>query len=340
MPSVMAIVEWPSRSCTTRGWMPLSSAKVAPRVTQPLQRQRRQAGILHPADERSADGVGLEAGAVGLVEHEASVLEVGADEHALLDRALPVLAQHGNGAGIEGDRPAASRCLRLADGDLAAHLDDRLHDTEAAGVEVHVETDPSIIWAGMPPWIGAGFLVPLEADVSSPPGHYPDWRTWARSVGGVDETLTQLRVTLTARKDLLVVVDGVRVRVHARKHVPPWRSITCGVGGADVSPRRAEVQLSGFNPPTFSWVDESGDVIAAPTFSVSGSEAEMLHIWAYVEDEWVEWTAELLVLVDGRRQTIDINDRGRPFVTTGSQGALSHHMWASGGDRWDPPLSS
>lgn len=27
---------------------------------------------------------------------------------------------------------------------------------------VHVETDPSIIWAGMPPWIGAGFLVPPE----------------------------------------------------------------------------------------------------------------------------------------------------------------------------------
>jgi hypothetical protein len=111
------------------------------------------------------------------------------------------------------------------------------------------------------------------------------------------------------------------------------------VGGADVSPRRAEVQLSGFNPPTFSWVDESGEAIAAPTFSLSDSEAEMLHIWAYVEDEWVEWTAELLVVVDGHRQTIAVNDGGRPFVTTGSRGALSQHMWASGGDRWEPPLS-
>lgn len=30
---------------------------------------------------------------------------------------------------------------------------------------VHIETDPSIIWAGMPPWIGARFLVPPDADV-------------------------------------------------------------------------------------------------------------------------------------------------------------------------------
>lgn len=207
---------------------------------------------------------------------------------------------------------------------------------------VHVEADPSIIWAGMPPWIGAGFLVPPDADVSLPSGHCPEWRSWIEPLGGVDEALTQLRVTLTARKDLLVVVDGVRVRVHARKAVPPWRAITCGVGGADVSPRRAEVRLSGFDPPTFEWIDESGESIAAPTFSLSGSEAEMLHVWAYVEDEWVEWAAELLVLVDGRRQTININDGRRPFVTTGSQGASSSSalMWAAGGNRWDPPLAS
>ncbi len=189
---------------------------------------------------------------------------------------------------------------------------------------VHVETDPSVIWAGIPPWIGAGFLVPPEADVSSPPGHCPEWRNWARSLGGVDEALTQLRITLTGRKDLLVVVDGLRVRVHARKAVPPWRLITCGVGGADVTLRRAEVQLTGFDPPTFSWLDEGGEVIAAPTFSLSGSEAEMLHIWAYAEDEWVEWTGELLVLVDGHRQVIEVNDGGHPFVTAGSRECAAH----------------
>ncbi|MDQ3147675.1 MAG: hypothetical protein M3R01_12230 [Actinomycetota bacterium] len=115
-------------------------------------------------------------------------------------------------------------------------------------------------------------------------------------------------------------------------------SVTCGVSGADVTPRRAEDQLSGFDPPTFSWIDEGGDVIGAPTFSLSGSEVEMLHIWAYVEDEWVEWTAELLVLVDGHRQVIEISEGGQPFATSGSAGAASQHRWISGGDHWDSSL--
>jgi hypothetical protein len=202
---------------------------------------------------------------------------------------------------------------------------------------VHVETDPSVIWAGMPPWIGAGFLVPPDADVSSPPVHCPEWRTWVQARGGVDEASTQLRVTLTARTDLLVVVDGLRVRVWKRQPVPPWRAISCAVGGADISPRRAEIQLSGFDPPTFSWYDPD-DPIQAPTFSLSASEAEMLHVWAHVADEWVEWTAELLVLVEGHRRTVEISDKGRPFVTSGAAGAASRHIWASGGDRWEPPL--
>lgn len=204
---------------------------------------------------------------------------------------------------------------------------------------VHVETDPSVIWAGAPPWIGAGFLVPLDADLSSPPPHCPDWRNWVRAQGGVDEAVTQLRLTLTARREVLVVVDGLRVQVHKRSLAPTWRVITCAVGGADITPRRAEIQLSGFDPPTFSWMDEGGDPIVSPTFSVSASEAEMLHVWAWVDDEWVEWTAELLVLVDGQRKVIEISDEDRPFITSGSAGAISHHMWASGGGRWEPPLS-
>lgn len=204
---------------------------------------------------------------------------------------------------------------------------------------VHVETDPSIIWAGAPPWIGAELLVPPDANVSAPPSHCPDWRRWARALGGVDGNATQLRLTVTARRDILVVVDGLRVRVHRRSPVPAWRSITCGVGGADITPRRAEIHLSDFNPPTVAWVDDGGDPVASPTFSLSGSDAEMLYIWALVGDEWVEWTAELLVLVDGQRKVVEISDRGQPFKTSGSAGAASHHMWVSGGDQWDPPLS-
>lgn len=205
---------------------------------------------------------------------------------------------------------------------------------------VHVEEDPSIIWAGAPPWVGAAYLLPPEADLSDPPpSHCPDWYTWARARGGVDQTQTQVRVTLTARKDLMVVVDGLRVRVHRRQDVPPWRSMVCGVAGADLAPRRAEIRLSDFEPPVVYWLDHNGDSVTTVQFSLAEDDVEMLHIWAYSADtEWVEWTAELLVLVDGKRRMVPIGDPAKPFVTSGGDGTASQHMRLSGGDEWNPPL--
>jgi hypothetical protein len=182
------------------------------------------------------------------------------------------------------------------------------------------------------------FLEPAGNPLSSPPSHCPEWRTWAHARGGVDERLTQLRVTLTARHDLVVVVDGLRVRVRNKQDVPRWRAITCAVGGADISPRRADIRLSDFAQPTVSWLDDAGSPIGMPTFSLSESEAEMIHVWAHVGEEWVEWAAELLVLVNGHRQTIEISDAGRPFITTGSASAVSSHMWISGSDEWHPAI--
>lgn len=205
---------------------------------------------------------------------------------------------------------------------------------------IHVEEDPSMIWAGAPPWVGASYLLPPEADLAEPPpSNCPDWFKWARARGGIDQDLTQLRVTLTARKDLVVVVDGLRVRVQVRKVVPPWRSVVCGVGGADLSPRRAEIRLSDFDPPVVSWLDNEGEHVSSMQLSLAENDVEMLHIWAYSSGtEWVEWTAELLALVDGKRQVIPIGNRAKPFVTSGADGAASYHMRVSGGSEWGPPL--
>lgn len=204
---------------------------------------------------------------------------------------------------------------------------------------MHVETDPSIIWAGMPPWIGAGFLVPPDADVDGPPLHCPDWRAWLKERGGIDERTTQVRVTLTAREELLVVIDAIRVRIHERTAAPQWRQLTCGVGGADISPRRGEIDLSLFDPPAVEWIDEDGQGVGAPTFSLASGEAEMLHLWANVaDDQSVAWTAEILAIVDGKRQVVEVSDGGKPFVTAGSANAISSHMAVSGSGEWNPPL--
>ena len=78
MPSVTAIVEWPRRSWTTRGWTPCSSASVAQvwrrpwsvSVGRPYWPTRRTNIALTASGRRQAP--------LGLVEHEVLVAEVGA----------------------------------------------------------------------------------------------------------------------------------------------------------------------------------------------------------------------------------------------------------------------
>lgn len=138
MPRVMAIVLWPRRSWTTLGWMPCSRARGGPGVAETLQGEGRQAQLPRAALEGVARAFGAEAPAVGAMEHETLVGEVGAGEHALLEHPLAVGSEHCHRLRIEGDRPAATGGLRFADRDLASHGDDRPHNSKSGGVEVDV----------------------------------------------------------------------------------------------------------------------------------------------------------------------------------------------------------
>lgn len=107
MPSVMAMVEWPTFLVDSR-MDALLERQCRPRVAQAVQREAGQAVLVDSPQELGAHGIGPEAGSVGLMEHEALVGEVGADEHALFEHHLAVIAEDGDGRVVEGDRPAAA----------------------------------------------------------------------------------------------------------------------------------------------------------------------------------------------------------------------------------------
>lgn len=109
---------------------------------------------------------------------------------------------------------------------------------------VHVETDRRVIWAGSPPWIPAAVWVPEMPD-EQPPMDANDWSTWARRLGGHDADVTMLEVTLQARKDMSLVIDRPMIR-HARSDDRRGVIALCRVGGADLLPRRIEVDLDLF----------------------------------------------------------------------------------------------
>jgi hypothetical protein len=202
---------------------------------------------------------------------------------------------------------------------------------------VHVETDPTAIWIGHPPWIGASFLLPPDRDMMelSPPSNCLEWRRWARALGGVDEGQTDILVTLSAKEDLTVVVSGLRAVVSSRRAAPAWHHVSCAVGGAAIVPRRVELHFDEFPETANCWYGPGDcEPIDPPVFSISGSEAEVLHIRGVSGRDWVEWTADLLLVVNGRRVTVPIREGRRPFVTSGASGVVESHIWQ--GNQWVP----
>lgn len=198
-------------------------------------------------------------------------------------------------------------------------------------LDVHVEDDPAIIWAGAPPWVGAEFLMP-DGDLPDPPSTFcPDWWAWAHANGGVDAGQTHVRVSLVGATDLTVVIDGIRATVHSRTE-PKGQVVSCPAGGADIVPKHFEIQLDTFDPPTTSFLNIDGEPSPMPAFKIAKGEVEMLHIIASTEQDRVEWAGELLAIVNGKRQTIDIRPQGEGWFTTAATHGLPSRT--SYGDGW------
>jgi hypothetical protein len=204
-------------------------------------------------------------------------------------------------------------------------------------IHVYVETDPAIIWAGAPPWVGASYLVPDARGLGSPPSNFcPDWYTWLRERGAVAGGMTEAEITLTAGTDLTIAIDGIRAKVVRRGTPPSWVHLLCAVGGADITPRHIRIELDTFDPPTTSFIDEEGQPAKWPRLSLTKGELEKLHVMAEARAEDVEWTAELLTIVNGKRRNFTIDDKGKPFRTCATEGLPTYGWYGVSG--WEPPL--
>lgn len=118
-------------------------------------------------------------------------------------------------------------------------------------VDVHVEWDQAQVWAGVPPWVSFSNYFEDQLPREDPPSDGKAWSAWAERNGGYDLRLTMLVVTVVARTGATVVVDTPRVSA-TRKEVPPGVGVLWPApGGADISPRRYDIDLSAGSHP---WV--------------------------------------------------------------------------------------
>lgn len=163
-----------------------------------------------------------------------------------------------------------------------------------------------------------------------------EWMAAARSINAVDAFTTQLKITLQARTEAAVVIERVRVVGHRTIPLDHGMILTRPTGGAELEPRRFEVELDGWGlEPLITWKNLGSDgQDNPPGLKLAAGDVERFHIWAttgYGTDQamWHEWSLVLDILVEGVKFEYPINDNGQPFVTVAG-GGLPHRMNAEG----------
>jgi hypothetical protein len=197
-------------------------------------------------------------------------------------------------------------------------------------VSVHVERDPSIVWAGFPDWSGASAWLP-EIPTGEPPSHSADWYDWARKNNGSDAYLTVFKVTITSREPVSVVVEPPKFRRAEACEGPAMQGViaTRPVGGAAIDVRRIHIDLG---TGATMWIDPHGEPKDVLTLILSPGETEQFYMYAQAYSGRHVWSIDLPLLVEGKRMVVPVRDKdGKEFVTYGIEG-MAEYLWYGG--RW------
>ncbi|WP_143570911.1 hypothetical protein [Tessaracoccus sp. ZS01] len=204
------------------------------------------------------------------------------------------------------------------------------------GLAVHVETDPAVIWAGTPDWVSFQFCFPTGLPDEPPPAGPRDWRRWAFSHGGYDLWESVVRLTLVGTAPVAVVVEMPVVTVTSEP-LQSCLKVVRPVGGADIAPRAYTVDLDSFGHqnPVVELEDGGGSVRHDPlSFSLERNGVEQILLRVQSSSPCLySWHARLPVLVDGKRQYVEVDDQGSPFFFVGGDLA-DGNIWD--GQKWAP----
>lgn len=186
------------------------------------------------------------------------------------------------------------------------------------GVQMHVELDPTVIWAGMPDWIGFHYYIPDLDAAGEPPADSREWRSWAYRAGGWDLATSTVRLTLIGTAPVTVVLETPQV-FYSEESLPVGTKVIHAVGGASIDPRAFNVDLDGSDHPIVTISDDGGERISRPmAWSLQKGEVEqMLITVTSSRSALFHWEAQLPVLIDGERVFLTINDNHEPVTFAG-----------------------
>ncbi|MEV6618107.1 helix-turn-helix transcriptional regulator [Streptomyces sp. NPDC051051] len=179
---------------------------------------------------------------------------------------------------------------------------------------------------------GQRYLIDREPGRVSPPPVEQDAPAWVAAHGAVSSGSQFVQVTVQGTGDETVVVDGLKVRTVQKRTPLAWNDYAMGypgVGcGGGVPTRYFTVALDAVRP---ALVPEAGH--ADFPFKVSESDPEVYYIDADASAYDVSWTLELSWSSGSRHGTLVVDDKGRPFRTSGNNGRPAYEF-PLGGSAW------
>jgi plasmid maintenance system antidote protein VapI len=180
------------------------------------------------------------------------------------------------------------------------------------------------------------YLVDRKPEQVPPPPAEPDARGWATALGGVAAGQQLLALTVQGTGKATVVLDKLHVRVVEKSAPLDWNDFAMGVGcGGGVETAAFGVDLDAGRPATSPKAGQRDF-----PYKVSESDPEVFYIFANTRAHNVSWYLELDWSSGGKQGTVRVDDRGKPFRTSGNAGRPAYNYplgdseWAR--DEWNP----
>jgi hypothetical protein len=173
-----------------------------------------------------------------------------------------------------------------------------------------------------------------------PPPASQDAGAWAATQNAVHGRNTLVEISVQGKTSAAVVLESLRVRVVGRTAALAQGNVYAmdrGCGG-EMTPRYFGVDLDKDRPIAHPVPgSDMGTPIPAMRlpYRVSAEDPEVLLVTAETANCDCRWYLELEWSSQGRTGTVRIDDRGRPFRTTGIKG-LPHYMYAAWKHEWTP----
>ncbi|MEU8574178.1 transcriptional regulator [Streptomyces asoensis] len=207
----------------------------------------------------------------------------------------------------------------------------------ASGVPLAYTVD-SQVWA-----LGCDhdYVIDRQPAQVPPPPAQQDAAPWASAQGAVHGRETDVEISVQGRTSTAVVLTALRVRVVGRAAPLPGVVYAMDQGcGGDLTKRYFAVDLDRDRPVARAVAgNDAGTPIPAVSlpYRVSSTDPEVLLVTARTETCACDWYLELDWSSQGRTGTVRVDDHGRPFRTSGTEG-LPRYWYGNvdGERRWVP----